>query len=48
MIQRLTPAFSCSDSYPQVILNLVLPDEVVKTSGSEATVEGYILSSGLT
>jgi len=47
MVQRLAPAFSRSDGYPEILLNLVLPDEVVKASGSEATVEGYILSSGL-
>ena len=48
MVQRLAPAFSRSDSYPEIFLNLVLPDEVVKASGSEAGVKGYILSFGLT
>ena len=48
MVQRLAPAFSRSDSYLQVILNLTLPDEVIKASGSEASIKGYILSLGLT
>jgi hypothetical protein len=47
MVQRLAPAFSRSDSYSDVFLNLVLPDEVIKASGSEASVKRYILSSGL-
>jgi hypothetical protein len=48
MVQRLAPTFSRSDRYPQVFLNLVLPDELVKTPGSEASVKGYVLGSGLT
>jgi hypothetical protein len=48
MVQRLVSAFSRSDSYLQVFLNLVLPDEVNKASGSEASVKDYILGSGLT
>jgi len=48
VVQRLLPAFSRGDGYLEVFLNLVLPDEVVKASGAEAAVEGYILGSGLT
>jgi hypothetical protein len=48
MVQRLIPAFSRRDSYLQVFLNLVLPDEVIKALGSEASIKGYILGSGLT
>jgi hypothetical protein len=48
MVQRLAPAFSRRDGYLDVFLNLVLPDEVSKASGSEAGVKGYILGSGLT
>ncbi|GAH97676.1 unnamed protein product [marine sediment metagenome] len=48
MVQRLAPAFSCSDSYLQVILNLILPDKVIKASGSEAGIKAYILGFGLT
>jgi hypothetical protein len=48
MVQRLASAFSRSDSYPQVFLNLVLPDEFIKTPGSKAGIKGYILGSGLT
>jgi hypothetical protein len=47
MVQRLAPAFSRRDSYLYIIFNLILPDEVVKTSGSEAAIEGYIFGSGL-
>jgi hypothetical protein len=48
MVQRLAPAFSRGDRDVEVFLNLVLPDEVSKASGSEATVKSYILGSGLT
>jgi hypothetical protein len=48
MVQRLIPAFSRRDSYLEVILNLILPDEVIKTPGAEAGIKGYILSPGFT
>jgi len=48
MVQRLAPTFSRNDSYPEIFLNLVLPDEVIKASGAKAGIKGYILSSGLT
>jgi hypothetical protein len=34
MVQRFFPAFSRRDGYLYIILNLVLPDEVVKALGS--------------
>jgi hypothetical protein len=48
MIQRLVPALSRSDSYLEVILNLVLPDKVIKAPGAKASVKVYILSPGFT
>ena len=48
MVQCLTPAFGGSDSYAQVFLNLVLPDEVIKAPGSEAGIKWYILGTGFT
>jgi hypothetical protein len=48
MVKRLTPAFSRSNSYLQVLLNLVLTDKLVKATGAEAGVKGYILSRGFT
>jgi hypothetical protein len=48
MVQRLAPAFSRSDSYSDVLLNLILPDEVSKAAGAQAGVKGYVLSLGLT
>jgi hypothetical protein len=48
MVQRLIPAFSRSDSYPQILLNLILPDKVIKAPGAEASVKGRVLSSGFT
>jgi hypothetical protein len=48
MVQRLIPAFSRSDGYLQILLNLILPDEVIKAPGAEAGIKGYILSPGFT
>jgi len=48
MVKRLPPPLGCGDGYLNIILNLVLPDEVSKAAGSEASVKGYILGSGLT
>jgi hypothetical protein len=48
MVQRLAPPFSRSDSYPDVFLNLVLPDEVGKVSGAQAGVKSYVLIPRLT
>jgi hypothetical protein len=47
MVQCLVPALSGSDSYIEVILNLILPDKISKAPGTKATVEGYILSPRL-
>jgi hypothetical protein len=48
MVQRLVPALSRGDGYLQVVLNLILPDKIIKTPRSKAAVEVYILGSGLT
>jgi hypothetical protein len=46
MVQRLVPALSRGDGYLEVILNLILPDKVIKTPGAKAGVKVYILSPG--
>ncbi len=48
MVQRLVPAFGGGDSYAQVIFNLALPDEVVKTARSQAGIKWRILGAGFT
>ncbi len=48
MVQRLIPAFGGSDSYVQVLLDPVLPDEISKMSRSQAGIEGNILGAGFT
>jgi hypothetical protein len=47
VVQRLAPAFSRGDGYPQVFLDLVLPGEVVKAVGAEAGIKGGVLGFGL-
>ena len=48
MVQCLAPAFGSGDSYVQIILNLGLPDEVIKLAGSEAGIKLCVLSAGFT
>ena len=48
MVQRLASAFGGSNRDVQVVLNLILSDELIKTAGSEAGVKWYILGAGLT
>ncbi len=48
MVQRLIPAFSRSDSYPQILLNLMLPDKVIKAPGAKAAIKARVLSPGST
>jgi hypothetical protein len=48
MVQRLVPALSRSDSYLEVILNLILPDKVIKAPRAKATVKTGVLSPGFT
>ena len=48
MVQRLAPAFGSSDGYVQVVFDLTLPDEVIKTPWPQAGIKWYILSVGFT
>ncbi len=48
MVQRPTPAFGSGDSYVQIILDLGLPDEVVKTPWPQAGIKWYVLTMGFT
>ncbi len=48
MVQRLAPAFGSGDSYVQVVLNLALPDEIIKTPWPQAGIKWYVLSAGFT
>ena len=48
MVQCFTPAFGSGDSYLDVILNSMLPDEVIKTPGAQAGIKWYVLSTGFT
>jgi hypothetical protein len=47
MVQRFPPALGGSNGDVQVVLNLVLPDELIKTAGSETGVKRYVLGTGL-
>jgi hypothetical protein len=47
MVESLPPPPGRGDGYLDIILNLVLPDEVVKAPGPEAAVQGYVLGAGL-
>ncbi len=46
MVQRFTPAFGSGDSYLQIVLDLALPDEVIKTPGAQASIKWCVLISG--
>jgi len=48
MVQRLAPAFGRRDSYVQIVLNLGLPDEVIKATGPEAGVKWFVFSAWFT
>jgi len=48
MVQRLAPTFGSSDGYVQVVFDLALPDEVIKTPWPQAGIKWYILSVGFT
>jgi len=48
MVQRLIPALGCGNSYVQVVLDLGLPNEVLKAPGAETGFKGYIFSAGFT
>jgi hypothetical protein len=48
MVQRLSPAFGGGDGDVQVVLELILPDELIKAAGPEAGVKRYVLSAGFT
>ena len=48
MVQRLIPALSRRDGYPQILLDLVLPNKIIKAAGAEAAVKVYVLSPGFT
>ena len=45
MVQRLASTFGGSDGYVQIALDLILSDEVIKATGSEAGVKWYVLSA---
>ena len=44
MVQRLTPGFSRSDSYVQIILDLSLPNKVIKFAGTEISIKWYVFN----
>lgn len=48
MVQCLAPALGSHNSYVQIVLDLDLPDEIVKPPWSQAGIKRYVLSSGLT
>ena len=48
MVQRFASAFGSGDSYVQIIFDLALPDEVIKTPWSQAGIKRYVLVSGFT
>ncbi len=48
VVKRLVSAFGGSDSYVQILLDPVLPDEVGKMSWSQAGIKGNILGAGFT
>jgi len=48
MVQCLASAFGGSNSYVQIVLDLDLPDEIVKPPWAQAGIKRYVLSSGFT
>ncbi|MFC1932971.1 hypothetical protein ACFLXU_05015 [Chloroflexota bacterium] len=48
MVQWLVPALGSSDSYVQIVFDLALPDEVIKTPWSQAGIKRYIFTAGFT
>ena len=46
MVERLASALSCGDGYVYILFNPVLPDEVIKTAGSQAGIKRCILGIG--
>jgi hypothetical protein len=48
MVQGFASTLGGSNRDVQVVLNLILSDELIKTAGSETRVKRYILSAGLT
>ena len=48
MVKCLAPPFSRGDSYAQILLNSGLTNKLIKATGSEAGIKGYVLSTGFT
>jgi len=48
MVQGLASTLGSSNRDVQVVFNLVLSDELIKTARSETGVKWYVLSAGLT
>jgi len=48
MVKCLSPPLSCSDSYAQILLNSGLTNKLIKATGPEAGIKGYVLSTGFT
>ena len=46
VIQRFASAFGSGDSYVQIFLDSILPDEVVKATGAQVSIEWCIFSAG--
>jgi hypothetical protein len=47
MVQGFASTLGSSNGDVQVVLNLPLSDELIKTAGSETRVKRYILGAGL-
>jgi len=48
VVQSFAPALGGGDGYIQILLCPALPDEFIKTAGSEAGIKWYILGVGFT
>ena len=48
MVQRFVPAFGGGDGYVQIVFDLALPDEVIKTPWPQAGIKWYVLTAGFT
>ena len=48
VVQCFAPAFGSGDSYIQILLNPILPDEVIKAPGTETGIQWRVLGVGFT
>ena len=46
MVQRFIPAFGGGNSYLEVFFDTTLPNEIIKTPGTQAAVDRRVLGTG--